>query len=80
MIVFHGWGALVGVVLSGLIGLALIEITGSYAFSCVVMGIALTGWGLFFNVLGGERWRIFWVPVQYWGVLVVIGALLGAGQ
>lgn len=80
IIIFQGWGALVCAVAAGLIGLALEGVTGSYGLAYTVAGLVLTALGVFFNVLGGDRLRIFWVPIQYWGILVVIGALVATGQ
>lgn len=79
MIIFQGWGAIVGLIGAGLIGAAFTGITGNDAVGGVVGGLVLTAFGFFFNVLGGESYRIFWIPIQYIGILAVLGSLIGSG-
>lgn len=77
MVLFQGWNTLVGLIGCGLIGAGLEAMTGSRTFGYAVAGLALLGFGYYVNSVLDEDNRLFWIPIQFWGVVVVLGALVG---
>jgi hypothetical protein len=93
MIVFSGWGSIVGLVGAGGLLWLTQAITGSPRFAGVLAGAALAafGWWIhaqpgreFIDVQSGAtvmqrtRHTLFWIPIQYWGLLVMVGGIFGA--
>lgn len=77
MIVFSGWATLVGFVGAAVLGGALVSVTDSRAASYAVAGAALAAFGWWINMVDVDRHRLFWIPIEYWGVAIAIGAIAG---
>jgi hypothetical protein len=76
VLITHGWGGLPGLFGAGLIGLLLQELGFSIGVSLVVAGLALAlfGWWLNADEPREHQHRLFWLPLQWCGVfLVVVG-------
>lgn len=78
LIFYRGWKSLAGLFGCGLIGMALEAATGSRTLAYVIAGIALGGFGYYVNEVLEEDNRLFWLPIQYLGVIIAIGAVAGA--
>lgn len=85
MLILSGWGSIAGLVITVAVGALLEAITGSRAISYFIGGLAMAAFGLWLNHIyeadehgKGTRHSIFWVPIEYWGGLIAVGALLGA--
>jgi len=77
MILLQGWGALVGLLGMGVIAAGLQSVTGSRAASFFLAGAALGVFGWWLTSQDGSKHSIFWVPIQYWGIAIALGALVG---
>lgn len=77
MIFLQGWGALVGLIGTVLIGAGLESMTGSRAASYAVAGLALAAFGWWLTTRDDDRHAVFWIPIQYLGLLIAVGALVG---
>lgn len=75
--VTHGWGPLPGLVGAGLIGLLLQKLGLGVGASLAIAGLALTAFGWWLNAgePKGRQHRLFWLPLQWTGVLVVLVAV-----
>lgn len=77
MMLLQGWGALVGLLGMGVLGAGLESVTGSRAASFFLAGAALAAFGWWLTTQDDAKHSIFWVPIQYWGIAIAIGALVG---
>jgi hypothetical protein len=77
LLVFQGWASVTGLVGAALVGAAMQSVTGGRAVSFFIAGVALAAFGWFVNSGSVQRHALFWLPIQYWGALIAIGALLG---
>jgi len=92
MLLFSGWGSIAGLVGAGLVFWLSEAITSSERFAAIVAGVALFAFGWWLHaqpdrilvdsateqeVVLRERHTIFWIPVQYWGVVIAIGGIVG---
>lgn len=86
MIVFSGWGSIVGLFGAGLVAMLIESTTGSLGAATVLAGVVLAGFGWWVNGLPGRelvdpdtgeavvlrtRHTLFWIPIQYWGLVLV---------
>jgi hypothetical protein len=77
VLVLNGWIAFGLLLVAGAIGAGLESLTGSRAFAYCVAGAALAAAGWLVNHGAERRQALFWVPIQYWGCAIAVGALLG---
>lgn len=76
LILLQGWGSVVGLLGAGLIAWVFQAMGAPEAIGLVVAGAALTVFGYLLNDADGSRHRIFWVPIQWWGLLTVGAAFV----
>jgi hypothetical protein len=77
LLIFQGWASLTGLIGAALLGAAMQSATGSRAVSFFLAGVALAAFGWFVNSGSVQRHALFWIPIEYWGALIAVGALLG---
>lgn len=89
LLIFQGWAGFAGLIATGVLAATLQSATASRAFSFFVAGFALAAFGWYVNspFRGWDvysdnspkegRHAFFWIPIQYWGLLIGVGALLG---
>ena len=92
MLVFSGWGSLGGLVIAGVVFWLIEAVTSSERLAAVVAGLALFVLGLLLHaqpdrvlqdsatgeeVVLRERHTLFWIPIQYWGIVIAIGGFVG---
>lgn len=76
MIIIQGWGALVGLIGVAAIGAALDALGAARGLSYALGGVALAAFGWLVNA-NGPHHRLFGIPLQYWGLVIAIGAIAG---
>lgn len=87
MIIFSGWGSLVGAFGAGLLMMLVEGATGSVGAAGMLAGVALAVFGWWVNGQPGRelvdansgeavvmrtRHTLFWIPIQYWGALIAV--------
>lgn len=76
MIIFHGWGAVVGLFGAALIGVGLESAGIGRIAAWAVAAVALFAFGWFVNERDEGRHRLFWIPVQWWGPVILIASFI----
>lgn len=93
MIVFSGWGSITGLVGAGIVLWLTQTVTGSPRLGGVIAGAALAAFGWWIHAQPGRelidvqsgatfmdrpRHTLFWIPIQYWGLVIMVGGIFGA--
>lgn len=75
MVIFSGWGTILVLIAGG--GLAVL--LGESNFSWLLAGIVIAVGGFFINAHDGNGPKVkntlFWIPIEYWGVIVVVASV-----
>ncbi len=77
MIIVQGWASFAGLLIAVLVGAGLQSVVDSRAVAYAFGGAAMAAFGWWINQQDQQRHQIFWLPIQYWGVIIGIGALAG---
>lgn len=77
MIVVQGWASFVGLLVAAVVGSQLEGVMDSRAVAYGIGGLAMAVFGLWINLFDENRHRIFWIPIQFWGLIITAGAMAG---
>lgn len=77
MIFVKGWGGIAGLVIAVVIGAPLEGMGASRALAYFVGGLGMAAFGFWLHAREDERHSIFFIPVEYMGGLIAVGALVG---
>lgn len=75
--IFHGWGALVGLLGAALIGIGLENIGLARIAAWIIAAVVLFAFGSFINARDDISHRFIWIPIQWWAPVIIIGAIFG---
>lgn len=75
MLMFQGNGGFIACLIAGAVAIGL----GGLGFSSIIAyglaGAAMAGYGYWINNQSDEQHSLFWVPIQYWGIVVAVSGL-----
>lgn len=75
MLIFQGNGAFIACLIAGAVALGLQGLGASSIIAYGLAGAAMAGYGFWINSQSDEQNSLFWIPIQYWGIVVAISGL-----
>lgn len=72
MLVFQGHGGFTACLIAGVIAIGLGALGAPAVVAYGLAGAAMFGFGFWLNQNDDEEHSLFWIPIQYWGIVVAI--------
>lgn len=81
MLIFRGWGSIAALIVAGAIGAGFEGIGLGRSVAYVFGGAGCLTFGLWVNHLyeaAPGHHALFWIPIEFWGVVIAIGTVAGS--
>lgn len=75
MLVFQGHGGFIACLIAGVVAVGLGAMGAPAVVTYGLAGAAMVAFGFWINGSSDEQHTLFWIPIQYWGIVVAISGL-----